>query len=484
MKAISSLHTGVSHALNRLMPLSLRVQLTVGVTAVSVLGIGSVAGWTSWRMQQILVEGRKENITQLAKRVVQEASLYSEMMSVDMALQKAIDNRTTGNLVLWVVSADPSLNARSDTLSTVAWQRDQMAARLFELPETARLPSVYAIGDRYLVICGGPVTFSGQQVGWLYIAEDITRDQTSLLMVLRTLGLASVFGSLLIAVVLAFYVWRSLQPLRQLSQQTGTVSAKNLGQAQIQVPQAPAEVRELEQAFNRMLSRLGTAWSQQQQFVSNVSHELRTPLTLVHGYLQSTLRRSQNLTAPQREGLEIAAAETDRTIRLLQDLLDLARADSGYLRLHIEAVSLKDFSLDLLSTTPGFSDRIVLEVESYPLVIQTDRERLKQIVINLLENAVKYSDPHQPIRFRLWQEADHVILQVCDRGKGIAPHHLVHLFEPFYRVDEDRSRATGGTGLGLSIVKTLVTRLGGSITVQSAVGEGSQFTVTLPMQSK
>jgi hypothetical protein len=196
--------------------------------------------------------------------------------------------------------------------------------------------------------------------------------------------------------------------------------------------------------------------------------------------LQSILRRGQNLTPPQREGLEIAAAEADRTVQLLGDLLDLARADSGHLQLHRESFSLKDLALDLLDSSPEFCDRVQLEVQTPTLNIVADRKRLQQVLVHLLDNGVKYSAADQPVVLRLDREMDRMVIQVRDQGIGIPPEHLIHLFEPFYRVDEDRCRTTGGTGLGLSIVKTLVTCMGGQVGVQSAPGQGSIFTVTLP----
>lgn len=464
----------------QIMPSSLQFRLTAGVTAVSVIAIGSIAGWTSWRMQQILVASRKENIVNIAQRVEQDIAAYRTMMPLPEALQRSIDNRTTPNLVLWISDQQNQPLAQSDMLNTTSWRRDGTAQELLNLSGSTVWPDVQRIRDRYLVLCGGPFAIDGAQIGRIYVAEDITRDQKSLLMVIRTLSIASFFGAIVMAVIIAWYIRRSLRPLRKMSLLAGEVSAQDLDQAHLELQQAPSEVQELAQAFNNMLSRLSMAWTQQRQFVSNISHELRTPLTLVRGYLQSTLRRSQNLTDPQREGLEIAASEADRTIHLLGDLLELARAESGYLRLHREPILLKDLALDILNLTPDFRDRIRLDLTSSHLEIYSDRQRLKQVLINLLDNAVKYANTHEPILLRISQEQDRVVIQVCDRGRGIPPEHLVHLFEPFYRIEADRCRTTGGTGLGLSIVKTLVICLGGQVSVQSQLGNGSTFTVTLP----
>lgn len=238
-----------------------------------------------------------------------------------------------------------------------------------------------------------------------------------------------------------------------------------------------SEVRELARTCNMMLERLAAAWEQQEQFVSNVSHELRTPLTIVYGYLQSVLRRD-NLTTTQRDALETAASEADRTIRLLQDLLDLARADSGHLHFHVEAIPLYALVTEVAGMAQQYSNRNIIIEADNEIIVLADRHRLKQVLLNLIDNAVKYSDSSQPIALKL-DQLEQARIQVCDRGVGIPLQQQARIFERFYRVDE--SRYTSGYGLGLSIVKTLVNGMGGCVTVASRLGEGSVFTITLPI---
>jgi signal transduction histidine kinase len=200
-------------------------------------------------------------------------------------------------------------------------------------------------------------------------------------------------------------------------------------------------VRELVQTCKQMLAKLSESLEQQRRFVSDVSHELRTPLTVVHGYIQSTLRRSTNLTEPQQEALEIAAIETDRTIRLLQDLLDLARADTGHMYFNLETFVLTEVVEELLGMASKFSDRdIQIEAAPEKIVVEADRNRLKQVLLNLLDNALKYSEPDQPIILKLDQVDGQAMIQVCDRGYGIPLQHQSRIFDRFYRIDEARFR--------------------------------------------
>jgi signal transduction histidine kinase len=229
-----------------------------------------------------------------------------------------------------------------------------------------------------------------------------------------------------------------------------------------------------------MLLRLSTAWEQQRQFVSNVSHELRTPLTVVLGYLQSVLRRSTNLSSYQREALETAASEADRTVRLLQDLLDLARSDTGDINYHREPVALYELLVEVAGMAEQFSNRVIRLESSGNIIAIGNRDRLKQVMINLIDNAVKYSAPDQPIELRLELINHRARIQVRDYGIGIPLQAQSRIFERFYRVDESRTRETGGYGLGLAIVKTLVEGMGGSITVRSNLGAGTTFSIVLP----
>ncbi|MGB3691115.1 MAG: HAMP domain-containing sensor histidine kinase [Spirulinaceae cyanobacterium] len=455
-------------------PRSLRLRLTVGMVAFSALGIGGVALWTSWKIQDILVTTHKKNLVYVAERFPEDVEAYSEMLTRKTALRKAIDNIDSKNVLIWV-EQNGKIIARSQALQTTA-KKDALVSR----SPIAAIPKVYEVQGSYWVICSTPLQVKNAQVGEFYLAQDITEDQIMFWNMISSLCLASFLALTIITLAIAFYIQRSLQPLKRMSQLTETVSADHLGEVQLHLENAPSEVRELAQTFEQMLIRLDRAWEQQRQFVSNVSHELRTPLTIVSGYLQSTLRRGDNLRELQREALEIASSEADRTIQLLQDLLDLARADSGYLSFKLEPLTVNNLVAEIVAMAKQYSNReIEIKPPSENIEVKADRDRLKQVLLNLIDNAVKYSDNSQPVKVVLERLKDQATIQICDRGPGISLQHQVRIFERFYRIDEARCRSTGGTGLGLSIVKTLVEGMGGSVSVRSNPGQGSTFTVTL-----
>ncbi|NJM70779.1 MAG: two-component sensor histidine kinase [Scytonema sp. RU_4_4] len=459
-------------------PFSLQLRLTIGIAAFSALVLVSLATWTSWKMQQILIDNHKRNIQQIAERLPRDVGLYSEMMQPETGLQKAINNLAATNTLLWLKSPDHKILVKSANLDLLS---DSTVAELMSLTKMSIKPQIYKVNQSYFVLSGDSLQVQGKVLGKLFVVQDITHEQTMFAVMVQSLGIASILAIIVLTVAIAFSIKRSLQPLRQLSKMTSVISAQDLGQAQLYLDNAPSEVKELAQTLTMLLSRLSQSWEQEREFVSNVSHELRTPLTIVHGYLQSVLRRQNNLTQTQQEALETAASEAERTIRLLQDLLDLARADSGYLHFNMKSYVLNDLVEEVVEMAQKYSERVItIESTTYPIKVKSDYNRLKQVLLNLIDNAVNYSEAGTPVILKLNQLQDKAILQVCDKGYGIPLQHQSRIFERFYRVDESRNHATGGCGLGLSIVKTLVEGMGGSVSVQSKLGEGSVFTLTLP----
>lgn len=466
----------------RIDPSSLQFRLTLGVTAFSILGLGGVAGWTSWMMQQILINTHTENIKYIAERFPDDVELYSDMFSVEASVQKAIEDLFPSSLLLWIRSTDGEVMAQSPALNAAP---ESFINRLLSLSEMPLEPRIYQVGQRYLVLCSSPLRVDGRVVGQVQLAQDITADQVKLMTAVRGLSLVSLVSVALMAMAIALYIQRSLRPLRRISQTAGSISANELSQAKVCLDRSPTEVKELADKLNEMLSRLAQSWEQQKQLIGDISHELRTPLSVAYGSLQCIQRRSATLNDTQREMLETAIAETHRTIELLQSLLDLARADSGCLYLRSETLVLNQLVENIARINERLHSRTIrVEAENDTIWVNTDRNCLNQILTNLIDNAAKYSPPDQPILIMLSQAGDDVKIQVRDYGCGIPPEQQARIFDRFYRIDDARSRETGGVGLGLAIVKTLVEGMGGQITLWSRPGEGSTFTVILPARLK
>lgn len=459
-------------------PNSIGFRLTVGMVLAMAIGMGSIAGWMSWHMQRVLLEGHKQATGTISKRFAQDVVLYEEVMTRPEALQRVIDLRAYGDTAIWIRDSSGAIIARSDTLYTSTWQNDGLSEQLQAIaPE--QWAGILPLGDRYIALCVGPLILGNEEVGTLFVVNDVTQDRQSFLIVTRNLIAVTGGVMLILAVAIALYVRRSLYPLKAMSQRINAVTPTGLDATRLYLDHAPSEVQELAQTFDQTLSRLAQAWDQQRRLVGNVSHELRTPLTLVQGYLQSTLRRCDTLTEPQRDGLETAAAETERTIHILQDLLVLARASTGHLNLHLDSHDLKPIVLDAIAIADASGHRVQAQILTAPLTARVDPGALRQVLVNLIDNALNHSAPPAPVTVTLSREGAWAMVEVRDRGRGIPQVDQREIFEPFYRVDADRSRKTGGTGLGLSIVKTLVEAMQGSVAVQSYLGEGSTFIVRL-----
>jgi signal transduction histidine kinase len=459
-----------------LAPNSLQFRLTAGITIASALGLGGVAAWINWTMQKLLVTNYIAQVDYIANRFPEDVSLYREILGTKPSVQRSIDRSASPSLLIWVRTSD-RVFAESVSLKTASPDFQASLMNLAKMPLQAQ---IYLIDGRSVVISSSSLIVDREAVGQLYIARDVTEEQRILAAAGRQVGFATIAAIGLLMLVIWLYVRRSLQPLRKMSQLAETISADDLKQARLYLDHAPDEVRELARMLDAMLLRISESLEQQRQFASNLSHELRTPLSIVSGYLQSLLRRRSNLSSSQTEALEIAAAETDRTIQLLQQLLDLARADSGHLHFHQEEVCLTDLIHEIVELSRSHSDHPI-EVEVVPnLYIKTDRSRLTQALLNLIDNAVKYSKPQEPIIIKLTQTEAQTMIQVIDSGCGIPLVQQSRIFERFYRIDQARDRATGGVGLGLAIVKSLIEGMGGQVKVWSKPDEGSVFTVTLP----
>ncbi len=279
-----------------------------------------------------------------------------------------------------------------------------------------------------------------------------------------------------------FLAGRTLAPIDRITRTAEAIGAGNLAGRLGPMPRAD-EVGRLAATFDGMLDRLEHAFAQQRQFAADASHELRTPLTIITGDLDVLLRRRR---APE-EYEEVArgvADEVTRVGRLVEDLLTLARADSGQAEVAREFVYL-DALVDEVATglrRLALAKGVTLETRlDRDVALIGDPARLRQLAFNVVGNAVKYTPAGAQVRVTLSSEAGLARLEVTDTGIGIAPEDLPHVFDRFFRADKARTRAEGGTGLGLAIARWSAEAHGGRIDVRSSPDAGSVFTVTLPL---
>jgi signal transduction histidine kinase len=277
----------------------------------------------------------------------------------------------------------------------------------------------------------------------------------------------------------------TLRPINRIERTAYAIGAERDFDRRVDHVGPPDEVGRLATTFNTMLTELQTAYRQvehalqaQRRFVADASHELRTPLTTIRGNV-GLLQRQPPIEPEDRvAALGDMADETDRLIRLVNDLLMLARADAGRLWRN-EPVLIKPLIEDLCRQAQLLEPERRIHCEDIlDLAVVANRDALKQVLLILLDNALKFTPVDGEVRFTTAVDADRVFIALCDTGPGIAPAALPHIFERFYRGDSSRTGA--GAGLGLSIAKTLMDAQHGTISVESAAGRGSVFNISLP----
>jgi heavy metal sensor kinase len=289
--------------------------------------------------------------------------------------------------------------------------------------------------------------------------------------------------ALAIAAFAAYSITRmAFRPMAGMVATARQISANNLHR-RLSLPAARDEVRLLGETLNRMMERIDAAFRSQKQFIADASHEIRTPLTVICNELEFAEKRTSE--PPVQESIQASIAEIDRLMKLTDGLLLLAKLDASQLTLNLESIRLDELLVECVQLigTVARKKNIQLQVHLRDAVeIQADREKMKRVIVNLLDNAVKYSPEDTIVTSsvsRRESRPDSCMLRIGDQGPGIPESSLPHIFTRFYRVDPARTESPG-IGLGLAIVKHLVELHGGTITVQSEMGRGTMFTVELP----
>jgi len=234
--------------------------------------------------------------------------------------------------------------------------------------------------------------------------------------------------------------------------------------------------------------QLEMASKHKSQFLANVSHELRTPLNSIIGFTRIVLRRSEGkLENLQKENLQKVLVSSEHLLALINELLDLAKIESGRMEAYAETFKLDDILRVATATVEPLlkTGRVKLVTDIAPDIppLKTDRDKLKQSVLNLLSNAAKFTEQGE-IKVAAWRDDGLLKLTVTDTGIGMKQEALQYIFDEFRQADMSSTRKYGGTGLGLAIVKKFIILMGGDIVVESEIGQGSKFTITLPMELK
>lgn len=332
-------------------------------------------------------------------------------------------------------------------------------------------------------IVGEPVMVNDVPVGAVFVASSIHSLSSYRMEVLRMFLLAAIAAFMVTFCVVWVFSYQLVKPLRQMS-----AAARSFGEGDfsIRVPvTSNDEIGELAMAFNNMAASLASGENMRRNFIANVSHELKTPMTTIAGFIDGIL---DGTIPPEREAyyLRTVSQEVKRLSRLVRTMLDLSRIDSGELRLRPARFDLTNTILVAMLSFEKPIEEKHLEIRGLEnaesLFVDGDPDMIHQVVYNLFENAVKFTNPGGYIEVRVEESSDRTTVSVRNSGHGIEPDEIRMIFDRFYKTDKSRSQDKNGMGLGLYIVKTIIHLHGGEISVSSIVDQYTQFTFWIPRQ--
>lgn len=346
-------------------------------------------------------------------------------------------------------------------------------------------PVIFQAGfDRYfganpVITVAMPLSSHNESMGAVFIHKKLELINNGFLPIFKELWMAAMAASLLGLFLTAYTALRITRPLTELAN-----AARKLAQGDMTVKvrvYADDEIGEVSRAFNSMVDALKTTEEQRKGFVANVSHELKSPITSIAGYLQGML---DGTIPPQEQHkyMQVVYDETQRLTRLIRDLLDLSRIESGNIPMNPVDFNINELMRRVLIKYEGRLDEKNMDVDAdfaeEPMMVHADMDRIEQVISNLVDNAIKFCGQYGKLTLVTRAEDKTCMISVIDDGAGIDEKDLPHVFDRFYTVDKAHTSGKG-TGLGLSIVREIILQHGHDITVQSVSGEGTDFTFRL-----
>ncbi len=473
---------------------SVRWRMVAVYLLITVLALIAISGTVSGLMEEFLVSQRTE--TQLEATAELAEAIADDLYAADtdeLFSYIAERARDMGGRVLVldsdsVVQVDTA-SRQNGSLLPYREVREVLrggkdSAYGFHHISRSAQEGIFAFNEEsiWAVYYTVPLITNGVVSGAVLFSASIQDVVDSLMAV--TQRITMVFGIVVIAMIVAVSIlsgWLT-RPIAELTSAIRRMGTQ--GYVRVDV-KGSSEIAELSSAFNRMSERIEDHDRTRNEFVANASHELKTPLATMKLLSETILYQDDPDPALMKEFFGDINHEVDRLTRIVSELLKLVQEDASAGGLNFETLRLDSLVEGVCGRLETLAENknITLETDLVPVEMQGDSMRLEQIVVNLVENAIKYTDEGS-VSVSVSDEGEWAVFAVKDTGIGIPEESIEHLFERFYRVDKARSRSTGGTGLGLSITEKLINLHGGSIEVKSRLGEGSTFTVQLPVRQK
>jgi heavy metal sensor kinase len=459
---------------------SVRLRLTLWYAGVLALSLIAFALVIYYAAGNIFHERQDESLRSTAETV---ASAYLEEFGEVHSASIA------GQVVLAEITFPNRYVELTDNIGKTVASLPKLSGSTLTIPLPV-LAQARARGFSHVTVNGLRVAVvplpADQKLGYAVVAEPLSVVEDGLTELRRDL-----FAGVLLVLVLAsgggyFLARKSLAPIASMNSQTQHISAENLS-ARLDVVNSQDELGRLAITINDLLARLQNSFDEQQRFIADASHELRTPLAVLRGETEVALGKTRSVEEYQ-QSLWLIQDEAERLSRIVEDLFILARQPiNTRAALNKQRLSLNQTVRDcaraaqVLAIRKGV--RLKLENDVPSIALNGDEELIKRMLLNLLDNAVKYTPAGGEISLTLARQNGNAEIVVRDTGIGIPVTDQPRVFDRFFRVDKARARVLGGAGLGLSIAQWIVEVHGGEITVASVSGEGSTFTVLLPLKS-
>jgi signal transduction histidine kinase len=482
---------------------TIRARLSFNYFLVLALGM-ALAGILAWlAVERLYISTQRENLlaqARLMATALQGSALptgpvqqYSQTSNVAPGIHTRL-LREGGAVVVGLPLADefaqvPAAEEYASIATSELVQRPEIESALNGTPATALR---HVLNNRRVLYAAAPIyAGSGKINGIVYIATPLPAAGLPTDVILQLIG-AILLAGVLATLAGSLLARRIAGPLEGLASAATAISKGDLNQ-RVAIESNIAEMESLKQTFNDMAESLRQSDEAKKAFIADVTHELRTPLTVIKGTIETLEDGALDDTEGRGPLLKSMQRETDRLIRLVNELLVLTRADAGALQLNLQTIDLPKLAASRcdvflqLATRQGTELRYRSDCPSSgmlrdqsDLLVLADPDRLSQVLDNLLDNAIRHSPENSTVTITIKGANDGVECSVSDQGLGIPVQHLPFIFERFYRVDASRNRKDGGTGLGLAIARALIHAQGGQIRAQSVEGEGTTITFWLP----
>jgi heavy metal sensor kinase len=348
--------------------------------------------------------------------------------------------------------------------------------------ETESFRKLKLSGGKTLIVAALNFKSSGNPIYLVEFGELLDPVETLLNHLFLQLALGLPLAVVIIAAGGFLLVHRALMPVEQITRAAERITQFNLSE-RLPVAQTGDELERLSISLNRMITRLDDAFQNSKRFVADASHDLRTPLTILRGELEN-FAEDARLDSEMRDRVGSMLEEVVHLGKIVEQLFTLSRLDAGEAQTEWTSFDLTELAQSTVGQMNLLAEDKDISIScdaSQPVPVKGNRVRLKQVVVNLLDNAIKYTPEKGAIQLRVHGVNGHAVLEVKDNGIGIPPEALPHIFERFYRVDQARSADSESAGLGLAIVKAICIAHGAEVEAQSAVGSGSCFRVKVPL---